>query len=130
MRGTFVGDGVSPASSARSVAFAVAAVGDGAGAGDDEDAGTRTECGFQGYLHVTDDVNWRRQDFGEDAANCFGDLGTRGSGGADAGVDNLCGRDSCGGAGLADGLMQRLAGLGFADAENVAGSGGCSGEEF
>jgi hypothetical protein len=35
----FVGDGVSPASGARGVAFEVAAVGDGAGAGNDEDAG-------------------------------------------------------------------------------------------
>ena len=67
---------------------------------------------------------------GEEAANCFGDFGTRGSGGSDAGVGNLCGRDSCGGAGLAYRLMERFAGLRFAGTEDVAGSGGCGGEEL
>lgn len=126
--GAFVGNGESPASGARGVAFEVAAVGDRAGAGDDEDAGTGAECGFQGDLHIADDLYGRRwggrQDFGKNAANCFGDLGARGSGGANAGVCNLCGCDSCGGAGLAYGLMQRFAGLRFADAEDVARSGG------
>lgn len=128
--GAFIGDGESPASGARGVALRIAAVGDGAGAGDDEDARTRAECGFQGDLHVADDVNWRRQDFGEDAANGFGNFGARGSGGADACMGHLRRGDSCGSAGLADGLMQGLAGLRFADAEDVAGSGGCGREKF
>ncbi len=40
-----------------------------------------------------------------------------------------CGRDAGGGAGLAHRLLQRLAGLGFADADDVAGAGGGGGEE-
>ena len=79
---------------ARGVAVQVAAVGDGAGAGNDEDAVTVAECGFQGDLHVADNFYGRGQvrggkDFGDDAANDFGDFGARGSSSADAGVGNL-----------------------------------------
>lgn len=128
--GTFVGDGESPASGARGVALRIAAVGDGTGAGDDEDSGARAECGFQGDLHVADDANRGRQDFSEDATNNLSDFRTRGSGSADAGVCNLCERDSRGGASLAHGLMQRFARVLFPDTEDVAGSGGSGGEEM
>ena len=64
------------------------------------------------------------------AAHDLSQLGTGGAGASDAGARDLRGRDAGGGAGLAHGLLQRLAGLHFTDANNVAGAGGRGGQEL
>jgi hypothetical protein len=57
-----------------------------------------------------------------------GQFGAGGARASDAGVRDLCGGDAGRGTGLAHRLVQGLAGLGFADPNDVAGSGARGGE--
>jgi len=128
--GAFVADGESPTTGAGGVAMTVAAVGDRSGAGDDDDARAGAEGGFERGLNVADYVDGRGENFGEGAADDCSYFGASGAGASNTGVGDLRGRDAGSGAGLAYGLLQGLASLGFADADDVAGAGGGSGQKL
>ncbi len=66
--GAFVGDGEPPASGARGVTSSVAAVNDGAGAGDRDHSGARAESGFEGDLGVADNFDVGRAISGTSSA--------------------------------------------------------------
>ena len=121
--GTFVADGKSPASGAGGSSMRVAAIGDGTGARNDNDARARVECSFERDLHVANHINRSGEKFRQGAANNFGQFRAGSAGSSDASAGNLCGRNAGGGAGLADGALQRLASLELSDANHIAWSG-------
>src|SRR5260370_35787039 len=70
--GAFVGDGEPPASGACDATARIAAVNDGAGAGDRDDAGTEAESGFEGDYSVADNFDFCESvgsQLGEDGAD-------------------------------------------------------------
>jgi len=127
--GTFVGDGESPAADAGAYSLRIAAVGEGTRTGVDDHTGTRGEGGFERDLQIADNVDRRGKNFGECAVDDRGDFGASGARAAKASPHHLRGSDSSSRAGLAHALVERLASLGFADADNVAGSGSGGGEQ-
>jgi hypothetical protein len=70
--GTFVADGESPTSGTRGPSLPVAAVRNGARAGNDNYARAGVEGRFQGNLHVADNVDGGGQNLGQNATHCLG----------------------------------------------------------
>ncbi len=76
----------------------------------------------EGNLHVSDDVDWARNDFGERTADDFSQLGTGCAGASNTCPRNLFSRNAGGRACLPHRQVQRLAGLHLSDANDVARS--------
>ena len=111
----------SPTAGARCLTVAVAAIGDRAGAGDHNHARAVAESGFESDDIVSHNCDFAGNQFGDDAFYQFADLGPGCAGESDADAADL-GRIKTGNrAGLTDGASQRLARLGFAHPDHVAG---------
>ena len=91
--------------------------------------GSGIEGSFECDLHVADNVDGRGENFRQGVAYDCGQLRAGGARTSHAGARDLCGRDAGSGAGLAHRLLQRLAGLHFSDANDVAGACGRGGEQ-
>jgi hypothetical protein len=125
MRGAFISDGESPTASAGSSPPPVAAVSDGARAGNDNDTRASIEGSFERDLHIPNNVDGRRQYFGEKSAYTLGQLRPRGAGTSHARIRHLRRCDAGGGTRLAYRLLQRLAGLRFSHANHIARARRC-----
>ena len=85
--------------------------------------------GFEGGLYIADHFDGRGENFSQNAADDCSQLRPGGAGTSDACVRDLRRCDAGGGACLAHRLQKRLAGLHFSDANDVAWTGGCGGEQ-
>src|ERR1051326_4226954 len=126
----FVTNRESPASGAPSSSLPVAPEGDRTGPCDDDNAMPLSECGFQRDLHVTDDVDGRGKNLGEERADVARQFATSGARSTDASARDLRGRDPGGRTSLLHGFVQRFARLGGADPHDVAGPRGHSGQQI
>jgi len=100
-----------------------AAVGKRSRAGIDNHTWAGIERSLEGDLHVAKNVDRRGENLSQGAADSLSQFWTCSPGPSHARARNLRGRNAGGGAGLAHRLLQRLAGLRFTDADNVAWSG-------